>query len=305
MEVHRNFVVVGGANKRKRGDQDQAANKRKRVQREREVQLLVNGKYKVQEIEDGSALNRTKDALDKIINEWKPRFPEMYSPDGYDYEMSRISNFKKWYKHQTRPTWETFRDKMLQSEEWYEGADEGNVIVSSSDYTIRIQRKDFEGGLIQDRWVTAAEDIGWSDFLVAGKGGLDALCDKVKERNALEEKFEELLSPIVQEMSLLKNGVIVYTPKKNTGPVLVQLYPLTPNPQNMYYPVEAGRADRQTKVQKLGDGLYVYTPSKEYLSRNRRDTMQFRMLGGRTTSLVPPGGGAKIEATVYSLRLVQ
>ena len=165
--------------------------------------------------------------------------------------------------------------------------------------------------MIQDRWVTAAEDIGWSDFLVAGKGGLDALCDKVKERNALEEKFEELLSPIVQEMSLLENGVIVYTPK-NTGPVLVQLYPLTPvqlypltpNPQNMYYRVEAGRADRQTKVQKLGDGLYVYTPSKEYLSRNRRDTMQFRMLDGRTTSLFLPGG-AQIEATVYSPRLVQ
>ena len=154
--------------------------------------------------------------------------------------------------------------------------------------------------VIQDRWVTAAEDIGWSDFLVAGKGGLDALCDKVKERNALEEKFEELLSPILQEMSLLKNGVIVYTPKKNTGPVLVQLFP-----QNMYYPVEAGKVDRQTKVRKLGDGLYVYTPSKEYLSRNRRDTMQFEMLDGKTTSLVPPGGGAKIEATVYSLRLVQ
>ena len=298
MEVHRNFVVVGGA-KRKRGGQNQAANKRKRVQREREVQLLVNGKYKVKEIEDGSALNRTKDALYRIINEWKPRFPEMYSPDGYDYEISRISNFKKWYKHQTRPTWETFRDKMLQSGEW-RGNDEGNVIVSSSDYTIRIERKDFEGGLIQDRWVTAAEDIGWSDFLVAGKGGLDALCDKVKERNALEEKFEELLSPILQEMSLLKNGVIVYTPKKNTGPVLVQLFP-----QNMYYPVEAGKVDRQTKVQKLGDGLYVYTPSKEYLSRNRRDTVKFEMFDGKTTSLVPPGGGAQIEATVYSLRLVQ
>ena len=283
MEVHRNFVVVGGANKRKRGGQNQAANKRKRVQREREVQLLVNGKYKVQEIEDGSALNRTKDALDNIINEWKPRFPEMYSPAGYDYERSRTVNFKKWYIHQTRPTWETFRDKMLQSGEWYERDDEGNVIASSSDYTIRIQRKDFEGGMIQDRWVTAAEDIGWSDFLVAGKGGLDALCDKVKERNALEEKFEELLNPIVQEMSLLENGVIVYTPM-NTGPVLVQLYPLTPNPQNMYYPVEAGRVDRQTKVQKLGDGLYVYTPSKEYLSRNRRDTVKFEMFDGKTAS---------------------